>query len=508
MPPTKSAASIVALCLLFIAACALVAHNWPRHAARTVHAAPPAGTHAAAPMPPKRPNIIFILADDLATNLLDYIPNVQAMQREGTTFTNYFVTDSLCCPSRSSIFTGKLPHNTGVFTNQPPDGGYEKFNTEGNDAHTFAAALQQSGYKTAMLGKYLNGYLPFRAGAQPGWNEWDVSGLGYGEFNYNINQNGRLIHYKDGPNDYLTDVVSRLGQAFIKRTADHQYFIEIATFAPHAPYIPAPRDADKFPDLKAPHTPAWAAKPDANAPAWLKAILPLRPIDIQAIDKAFRMRAQSVVAIDKMIGEIRAMLAASGDTDTYIFFSSDNGYHMGEYNLRPGKMTAFDTDIRVPLVVVGPDVAKDQVVDAVVENIDLAPTFAELGGASDPLQPDGRSLLPLLRGEHPAWRDLALIEHHHPTSTDDDPDAPLPHGGNPPTYNALRSPTTLYVEYEGGETESYDLTQDPDELHNIAKTLPAAKRQQWHAALEANTKCKGADACWTAQHLPQKDGGE
>jgi len=485
----------VIACLLVVAACFVFAHRWPPR----THAAPP---NTAPAKTPQKPNIVFILTDDLATNLLAYMPNVQAMQREGTTFTNYFVTDSLCCPSRSSIFTGKFPHNTGVFTNQPPEGGYEIFNSQGNESHTFAVALQHNGYKTAMLGKYLNGYLPRRHGVPPGWNEWDVAGAGYPEFNYALNQNGRIFRYGNSPDDYLTDVVARVGEAFMHKSAGHPYFIEIATFAPHAPYIPAPRDADKFPDLTAPRTPAYAARPDANAPPWLKAILPLRPGEMLNINKAFRMRAQSVVAVDKMIAEIRALLAAAGEDNTYIFFSSDNGYHMGEYSLRPGKMTPFDTDIRVPLVVVGPGVAKGQVVDAITENVDLGPTFAELGEVSERLSPDGRSLLPLLRGDHSsAWRDLALIEHHHPMANASDPDAPIPHGGNPPTYSALRSPDALYVEYEGGEVNYYDLTHDPDELHNIAPTLPAPKRKQWHNTLQSNTTCHGADPCWAAQHL-------
>ncbi len=276
---TQRRAATIA-CLLLIAVCAVFAHRWPQ---RTHAAAAP----NAAPAPPQKPNIVFILTDDLATNLLAYMPSVQAMQREGTTFSNYFVTDSLCCPSRSSIFTGKFPHNTGVFTNQPPDGGYETFNSQGNESHTFAVALQHSGYKTAMLGKYLNGYAPRRNGAPPGWNEWDVAGAGYPEFNYALNQNGRIVPYGNSPDDYLTDVVARLGQAFMHKSAGHPYFIEIATFAPHAPYIPAPRDADKFPGLTAPRTTAYAARPDANAPAWLKAILPLRPGEMLNMNKVF-----------------------------------------------------------------------------------------------------------------------------------------------------------------------------------------------------------------------------
>jgi N-acetylglucosamine-6-sulfatase len=402
--------------------------------------------------PAKKSNIIFILTDDLSMNLLQYMPNVQQMQKDGATFVNYFVTDSLCCPSRSSIFTGKFPHNTGVFTNTPPDGGFEVFNSQNNQSHTFAVALQRAGYKTAMLGKYLNGYRPIRDGVPPGWNEWDVAGNGYPEFNYNLNQNGRVTRHGSNPEDYLTDVLAQIADSFVRRSAGGPFFTEIATFAPHGPYTPAPRDADKFPGLVAPRSAAFGARPDANAPKWLQEIPPLRPREIRHIDESFRLRAQSVQAVDKMIGQLRATLAALGDDNTYIVFSSDNGYHMGEYSLRPGKMTAFETDIHVPLVIVGPGVPKGQVVNAIVENIDLCPTFTELAGASSPTEPDGHSLVALLRGDVQGeldWRRAALIEHRRPAKLDEaDPDAPARHSANPTSYDAIRIKDALYVEYD------------------------------------------------------------
>jgi arylsulfatase A-like enzyme len=389
-----------------------------------------------------------------------------------------------------------FPHNTG------PDGGYDVFLAQGNEPRTFAVSLQHAGYQTAMLGKYLNGYLPIRKGIPAGWSEWDVAGNGYPEFNYNLNESGKIVHYGSSPEDYLTDVVGRLGETFIRKSANVPFFIEIATFAPHAPYIPAPRDADKLPGLKAPRSAAFGARPDASAPRWLKGIRPLLPLDIRKIDEGFRMRAQSVLAVDKMIGEIRAMLAAAGDNDTYIVFSSDNGLHMGEYSLRPGKMTPFDTDIHVPLIVVGPGVKKGRVADNIVQNVDLFPTFLELAGASAAASFDGHSLVPLLRGTSVVdWRDAALIEHRRPGDDPSDPDAPVPHGGNPTTYEALRTADALYVEYLDDETGYYDLKRDPLELKNIAPSLSETKRKLPHDALQASKACQGAQACWNAQHL-------
>ena len=279
-----------------------------------------------------------------------------------------------------------------------------------------------------MLGKYLNGYEPPTDGIPPGWNEWDVAGNGYPEFNYALNQNGRVVQYASDPKDYLTDVVASIADQFVHKSASGPFFIEIATFAPHAPQIPAPRDANAFPGLTAPRGPAFGWRAGADAPHWLREIPALRPKEIQRIDQAYRMRAQAVLAVDKMIGELRATIAMLGqDNNTYFVFSSDNGYHMGEYSLRPGKQTPFDTDIHVPLVIVGPGVAKGVVINAITENVDLGPTFAELGGGSGAMSPDGHSLVPLFHGSAPPdWRHMALIEHKKPGPAITDPDMQSP----------------------------------------------------------------------------------
>jgi hypothetical protein len=319
---------------------------------------PPPAEPQGAPAPRaqgRRPNIVFVLTDDLAWNLVQYMPHVVEMQRAGVTFVNYFVTDSLCCPSRSSIFSGRYPHNTGIYRNVGPDGGYLGFHNRGHEQATFATALGAAGYRTAMLGKYLNGYLPMRHPPAPGWKLWSVAGNGYPGFNYDLNEDGKIVHYGNAPADYLTDVLSDQAVRFIKQSAGNPFVIEIATFAPHAPYTPAPRDADAQPGVRAPRTPAFNTAPDAAAPKWLSEHRALSEADMAMIDRDFRKRAQAVLAVDMMIGALQAAVAAIGETDnTYFVFSSDNGYHMGEHRLMPGKMTAFDTDIRVPLIVTGP----------------------------------------------------------------------------------------------------------------------------------------------------------
>jgi N-acetylglucosamine-6-sulfatase len=301
----------------------------------------------------------------------------------------------------------------------------------------------------------------------------------------------------------MTDVLSAAAVSFVKQqTADTPFAIEIATFAPHAPYTPAPRDANAFPGLRAPRTPAFNAAPDANTPKWLARLPALSEIDMAMIDNDFRKRAQSVLAIDAMIGELQQAVAAIGAADnTYFVFSSDNGYHMGEHRMMPGKMTAYDTDIHVPLIVTGPGVPAGRTVEEIVQNIDLCPTFAELGFAAAPPRADGRSLAALLRGEKvDDWRTLALVEHRGPVRNLTDPDLPIRRGGNPTTYEAIRMATSVYVEYANGEKEYHDLVADPNELRNTYAALPADRKAALHAALDAVANCHDAAGCRAAEH--------
>jgi len=481
--------------------------------ARAAAEQPPSGAsgsapaaEAPAPSPPVRrgapdagagPNIVFVLTDDLSWNLVQFMPHVLQMQKDGVTFDHYFVTDSLCCPSRSSIFTGRYPHDTGVFRNTGNDGGYHVFRARGHEDATFATWLSAAGYRTAMLGKYLNGYQPATHPPARGWSLWAVAGQAYREFRYSLNQNAKVVDYGTSPADYLTDVLSHIATDFIRQQRDASFVIEIATFAPHAPYTPAPRDAEAFPGLKAPRTPAFNAAPDAAAAKWLLEHRALDARDFALIDSDFRKRAQAVLAVDRMIGALQAAVKSIGaEQNTYFVFSSDNGYHMGEHRLLPGKMTAYDTDIRVPLIVTGPGVPAGRTIDDIAENVDLCPTFAELGGTSVPRNVDGRSLVPLLQGAKVQdWKRVALVEHRHPNRDKDDPDAPGVRSGNPPTYEALRGADFVYVEYAGGEVEYHDLAQDPHELANGFAALSADRKTALRATLEALKNCHDEESC-------------
>jgi N-acetylglucosamine-6-sulfatase len=457
------------------------------------------------------PNIIFVLTDDLSWNLVKYMPHVLAMQRAGVTFRNYFVTDSLCCPARTSIFTGQFPHNSGVFDNSGPDGGFEAYLSHHDEDRSFGADLQSRGYLTGMFGKFLNlyhpqvsyhGQMPY---VSPGWSAWAVPGTsGYDEFNYLMSVGHHIARYGDDPGEYLTSVLANKATRFISTSvAAHRPFMaEVSTFAPHSPYTPAPQDAQSFPDVQAPQGPAYG-KADAHAPAWLKAIPPMNPAVVANLTRAFRLRVQAMQSVDRMIGRLQAEVQRLGVAqNTYFVFNSDNGFHLGDYNLRPGKQTAFDTDIRVPLIVTGPGVPPGSKITQLAQNIDLAPTFDELAGATPPTTVDGRSLVDQLHGEQPpGWRNAVLVEHHGPTTMPSDPDYPVPLSGNPPSYEAIRTAHFLYVEYVDGEHELYNLKSDPAELANRFATAPPALLGRLHDALLRMSTCYGSAGCWTAQHV-------
>jgi N-acetylglucosamine-6-sulfatase len=462
--------------------------------ALTIAAASVAPDAVPSPRHQPRPNIVFVLTDDLSWDLVQYMPHVQQMQREGMTFTDYFVTDSLCCPSRSSIFSGQYPHNHGVLTNTPPTGGFSAFR-RGAEAETFATALRGLGYRTSLMGKYLNGYEAQAHYVPPGWTNWQGTGGGYKGFDYVLSANGHIARFGRNPRAYFTDVLRRHGKAFVSRVGrqGHPFLLEIATTAPHRPATPAPRDRHDFPGLQLPRDAAFDAVP-RNAPAWLRGRNPLTQQQIDGMTEGYRKRAQSVQAVDELVGQIRRLLRERGlDRNTYVIFSSDNGYHMGQRRLLAGKMTSYDSDVRVPLIVVGPGVPAGSTTGALAENVDLAPTFMRLAGMSPPWWVDGHGLVSLLRGHvPPGWRDAVLIEHHHPETPNGDPDRQTGASGNPPSYEALRTKDELYVEYVDGEREWYDMRADPNQLDNRYDELPADYKEGLHDRLVALEACRGA----------------
>jgi N-acetylglucosamine-6-sulfatase len=438
---------------------------------------------------------VFVLADDLDSGLVQYMPKLREfVQAPGVTFTNYYVSSALCCPSRASLLRGQFPHNTTVLTNED---GFAKFHKAGLEASTIATWLQSAGYRTALMGKYLNGYLDERGAGlyehvPPGWNEWDVVGDGFREVDYTMNHNGVLTEHGHTPADVLTDLLTTRAETFITQSTDARqpFFLELATFAPHFPYTVLDRYSNTFPDVTAPRPASFNARTQGE-PKWLAAQPSLTAADIDSIDEKYRRRVRAVQGIDAMVGHLFDTLSRTGAlANTYFVFSSDNGYHLGQHRLQPGKQTPYDSDIRVPLIVRGPGVARGSVA-AMTMNVDIAPTFAELAGAQTPDFVDGQSLVPLLRGTTPAhWRDSVLVEHEGPPALPGDPD--YQPDANPTSYVALRTATRLFVHYRNGEYELYDYSTDPNELVNLAASPDPSTLAPYKRALDALRACKAA----------------
>lgn len=485
-----------------------------RYAALAVlvlHVACGGSSGTSAPPPQERgPNIVFILTDDQDMATLATMANVKALlQDEGMSFSRNYVSLSLCCPSRVSGLRGQYAHNSTIYKNSAPDGGFEGMYAKGLEQSTIATWLQTAGYRTAFLGKYLNGYPNTASPAYvpPGWNEWysPNGGTPYKAFNYTMNENGRTVSYGEAAADYMTDVLSAKAADFINRSVEQYpnqpFFAYISTFAPHSPATPAPRHEDAYPGVTAPRTASWNEADLSDKPAWVQAQPLLTSDQIADIDRLYRRRLQSLLAVDELVGNIVNTLQATGQlANTYIVFTADNGYHQGQHRLDSGKMTAFEEDLLVPLVVRGPGVPRGSTSTYLTANVDYAPTFAEIAGASIPSFVDGRSLLPLLQGQSPAgWRQVLLLEHK-PDGNDErlaakagiqEPDDPFQTAGDGPNITAftgLRTADGLtYVEYDNGDFELYDNATDPDQLRNGYATAPAdtkARLAGWVGSLK------------------------
>lgn len=458
-----------------------------------------------------RPNIIFILTDDMATYDLAQMPKLNRLVvDQGATFTNFFVTNSLCCPSRSSILRGQYVHNHGIERNS---NGFQKFHSLGHEKSTVATWLHSAGYLTGFMGKYLNGYADGidQTYVPPGWDEWDspVDNQGYREFSYVLNENHKLVKHGRAPADYLTDVIARKSVAFIRSAAEKKqpFFLHLAPFAPHVPATPAPRHADWFADVKAPRTASFNETDVSQKPAFIRAIPALNAKEIAELDELYRKRLRSLQAVDDLVEEIIAALTATGQLgNTYIVFSSDNGFHLGQHRLEAGKQTPYEEDIRVPLVVRGPGVPAKRALPYLAVETDLAPTFADWASAKTPDFVDGRSLAPLLtaRAFPPdSWRRAILVEH----SAGPEPfmlqveKLLFTRSPGLTSYQALRTSAYLYVEHASGERELYDLRVDVDELHNLAATADQRLIRRLSSWLGRLKRCK-AFQCRSVEDLP------
>jgi N-acetylglucosamine-6-sulfatase len=402
-----------------------------------------------------RPNILLIVTDDQRADTLRYMPNVRhLLMRRGITFTNGYVVNPTCCPSRASILTGNYSHTTKVYATKPrqPYGGFPAF----EDETTIATMLHDGGYRTGLFGKYLNGYdtdyVP------PGWDRWFATfGGDGGYYDYRASSDGRLVRFGHAPSDYGTSVLTDEVISFIESVEPPTpFFAYIATHAPHQPAIPAPGDGHLFSSLPSHRPRSYNESDVSDKPAYVRATGRITRESAARIDSFRLAQIRALQGVDASVADIVEELRAVGMLRrTLIVFMSDNGMLWGEHRL-DGKGVIYEEAIGVPFVVrYDTLIHQPRSDDHLVLNIDLAPTFAEAGGL-DPPQSDGRSLVPMLDAPEADWRTAFLIEHLRPE--EDDPLAP--------TFCAIHTGRYVLVRYETDERELYDLRRDPLEMVN------------------------------------------
>ena len=450
-------------------------------------------------------NVVFILADDLDWELFNEIPRLAALQDQGMTFTHHVVTDSLCCPSRTSILRSQYIHNHLVVSNtSATGGGWPTFKARGEDNDCLPVWLQNAGVTTALFGKFMNDYPATTATTirevPPGWTKWAVPvsrGESYTGYDYVLNSDGQLERHGSKPTDFLNDVITNRAVDFIS-TAPDGFFLELSTYNPHKPSPVATRNKDTHADTVAPRTASYNVA-GTNAPTWMRKLKPLSSWKQWQLDQLWRQRAQSAESVADSVEAVMTELRATGhDDDTLVVLTSDNGYHAGAHGLANGKRTAFHEDTVVPMVIMGPGVSPGARVDALTSTVDLGPTFTELLGAQAPDWVDGRSLVPILQTSvaPQGWRTAALSESMG-LSTPVDPDY---QAEAPPSFSAMRTQQYLFVVYRDGERELYDLAADPNEMNNIASTADPILVTNLNSQLQAMRSCSGA-SCRTADSM-------
>jgi N-acetylglucosamine-6-sulfatase len=425
---------------------------------------------------PSRPNIVLILTDDQRWDQIgpDWMPTVESLLADkGVTFTNGFVSNPLCCPSRATILTGETSGHNGVWTNEGKGvGGFHAF----HDSSTIATWLHADGYRTGLVGKYLNGYMSKDiAYVPPGWDEWDALALGGspactrgGYYNYCLSHNGLEEDHGRAEADYSTDVLGADATSFIASTpADQPLFLYYAPRAPHAPTTPPSRYQEACPSVSLPMPASYNEVDVSDKPAYIQNIHLRSPKWVSVQQRFWTKACQTLHAVDDTVGDVLNELHRTGRlSNTLVLFASDNGLLYGEHRWL-GKIVPYEESIRVPTVArydpVTAGVASTS--SALVVNLDFASTFAAAAGVVPGLPQDGESFFPLLSDPGARWRSRFLLEHFG--------------GPQAPAYCGVRTRSDfVYVRYATGEEELYDLTNDPYQLQNSAGKAGSAKRLQ------------------------------
>lgn len=508
----------------------------------------------AQPKPVQHPNFVFILTDDQDVVLDGMLPMNNVLKligNQGVTLTNAFVASPLCCPSRSSILTGQYVHNHGAINNSISGQCSSIRWQEGPEKKTFAAHLHYNGYRTFFAGKYLNQYGKNKVGGlqhiPPGWDWWLGLKGNSRYYNYTLSVNGTLENHGFDPNkDYLTNVIRQRALEFLSQFSYEQpFFMMLSVPASHAPFTPEPKYSNNFTSKKAPRTKNFNIKVGKDK-HWLlrEGVQPLPDDIIDLVDDVFRNRLRTLLTVDDMVKDVVEYLESKNQLEnTYIIFTSDNGYHLGQFSQPLDKREPYETDIRVPLLIRGPNVPVGGVIKFPTSNIDLAPTFLDLAGLQIPKYMDGISLRPMITkdmagadttnensiviGErenfvgkynftsyrkHWELRRTILVEHSGEGKVINvgcENILPGLSGCNPDlackcedswnnTYSCLRQisdgENRLYCKWDDDESfeEMYNLDKDPWELDNTVKSVTKTFRKKFRNLLRYMQRCRGS----------------
>jgi len=419
-----------------------------------------------------RPNIIFILVDDLRWDEMDYpfvnVPHIARVAREGVRFQNAFVTTPLCSPSRASFLTGQYAHTHGITDNTDRS-------ARSHELITFPRLLHDTGYETAFIGKW---HMGLDDNARPGIDYW-VSVKGQGRYlDPELNVNGQQTRITG----YFTDILNGFANQFLKRPHTKPFLLYISHKAVHpdlvqradgnisdpsaGKFVPAARHQRLYAGARIPHR-ANYGKPPTDKPALLRRIADLPPLGARTgtSDDTIRNRLRMLASVDEGLGEIFRILEEQQQLDdTLIILAGDEGYFYGEHGLSVERRLAYEESIRIPLFMRWPRrMEAGRMIEQFALNIDIAPTLLDIVGAKIPGAMHGRSLLPLLRGDAAAarsWRRSFLIEYWS--------DRVFPRMTNM-GYRAVRTDRWKLIRYTDlkGMDEFYDLGNDPFEMNNL-----------------------------------------
>ena len=540
---------------------------------------------APADPPAAKPNVVLITTDDQTLEEMWALPRTAAWlgaASGGATFDRAYISFPLCCPSRASILSGQYMHNNGVRGNVHPTGGWEAFRGGGTEARALPTWLQAAGYHTVQIGKYMNGYGGGPPPIPPGWDEWygKVSEYDPGFYGARIYYNYRLREdppadggvpcpsgeppapgapftctYGSQPADYQTDVLRNKAVEAIHRLGGDDdpkrpFFVNLAFNAPHSPSIPAPRHAGQYAGLELLEPRGSNERRIGDKPRFLRRLPRIGDGKLEGIASRRRIRGEMLLSVDEAIDAVVKALAVENELgNTYLIFTSDNGYFNGEHRIRRGKYLPHEPSSHVPLLIRGPGIPAGNVSDELVSNVDIAETIRTIAGASASLVQDGRSLLPfaalpdlrstrpiLLEGDTGAFgiddegvegpdladerrlrkfrkklkkekrklrRECKRLKRRSPKRAQlcykrgvrdlEQEPTESRYDLRAPAFRALRTHRYLLTLYATGEIELYDMRRDPAQLHSRHDVRRYKKARKWMLAkLNRFSDCAGS----------------